>query len=305
MNYLVTGASGFIGKALCKKLLSEGHSILALTHKKTKSKQVNSPNYITIGWDETNVPAVSEQLNSLEGVFNLAGEGIASGLWTKAKKERILFSRVKTGKRLVELIRSLKKKPRFFIQASAIGYYGIESRNIENESAKRGKGFLAEVTEQWETSTSEIESMGVSRIVARIGFVLGQGGGALGMMILPFRFYLGGPVGSGNQIVSWIHLKDLIEGLTYIINQQGLSGIFNFTAPQPVNMYGLSEQLGLAINRPSWLKVPAFSLRLMMGQMAEEMLLAGNPVKPERLKSAGYEFQFPHIRNALKDIYAS
>ena len=236
-------------------------------------------------------------------IVNLAGENIASGRWTGAKKQRILQSRLDSADRIVRSIRLAERVPSAVIQASAVGYYGPRDDNPVDESAPSGTGFLADVCRQWEASTAPLDEMGIRRCVIRTGMVLGQGG-ALARMLPPFRAYLGGPPGTGLQGVSWIHLVDQVGAIRFLMERESARGAYNLTAPNPVVFRTFARILGELLHRPSGLKTPAFALRALFGEMADEILLSGQIVLPSRLLDAGFQFRFPELEGALEDILA-
>ena len=208
------------------------------------------------------------------------------------------------GKAVVEAVRLAKQKPGAVIQASAIGIYGSRGKESLGEVSESGEGFLADVARDWENSTREVESWGVRRVITRSGLVLGSSGGTLPRMLFPYRFFVGGPLGSGKQWMSWIHIQDEVASFLFLIERKDLSGVFNLTAPHPLQNRLFSRELGKALGHPSWFPVPGFLLKLIFGQMAEETILASQRVLPERLDKAGFTFAYPDLVGALTDILA-
>jgi len=242
----------------------------------------------------------SETLEGCYGVVNLAGESINSR-WTAARKERILNSRIKTTAGLVKAMTHLKNRPKVFISASAVGYYGPRGDEELSETAPAGTDFLATVCSRWEEEALRAQDLGVRVVLLRLGVVLALGGGALQQMLLPYRLFAGGPVGSGRQWFSWIHLEDLMKVIQYALNNNTLEGPVNATVPQPVTNQEFSRILGEVLHRPSWLPVPAFMMRLVFGEMAD-MLLNGQRVIPEKLVRSGFEFKYLSPRQALENL---
>jgi len=207
------------------------------------------------------------------------------------------------GDAVVKAVQSVKKKPEVFIQASAIGYYGDKGDKLLDETSPPGKGFLSEVTKKWEASTAALETC-TRRIVIRTGMVLGANGGALVRLVQPFRYFLGGHTGTGEQWNSWIHIEDVIQSILFLMESKDLKGVFNLTAPYSLKNKDFCQSVGTVLRRPSWLPVPGFILRLLFGELAKEALLSGQRVYPKRLEKSGYKFNFPEARQALVDILA-
>lgn len=299
MRAIIAGGTGFIGRALCAELLEYDWEIIILSRNPGRVSELFPSGVIGMDWNGGGHWA--SLLNSDTVVVNLAGENIASGRWSKAKKNRILESRLKAGQRIVKAIASVESKPRALIQASAVGYYGPHKSTPQNEDCASGSGFLADVARQWEESTLPVEAMGVRRAVIRTGIVLGNGG-ALARMLTPFRCFLGGPVGHGHQGMSWIHLADEVGAIRFLMENEQESGPYNLVSPNPSDGNRFAQVLGNVLNRPSRLRVPPAALRLLFGQMADEVLLSGQFVLPEALLQAGYEFRFPDLETALRDI---
>ena len=255
-----------------------------------------------VQWDARTPTGWDHEADGAHAIINLAGENLASGRWNQARKSRILQSRLDTTKAIVEIVKSLHNKPKVVILASAIGYYGPRGDDQLDEAAAPGEGFLANVCRQAERFAEEIQGLGVRCAIIRSGVVLGRSGGALPRMILPFRLYLGGHLGSGRQWCSWISLDDEVAAIRFLMENENLQGVFNLTAPQPVTMKEFCHILGRVLNRPAWLNVPAFAAQLALGEMADEMLLSGQRVLPVRLPAAGFKFKYPDLEEALSDI---
>jgi uncharacterized protein (TIGR01777 family) len=234
-------------------------------------------------------------------VVHLAGENIAAGRWTDARKRRIRESRVKSSRAVAEAIEEAADKPRVLLQGSAVGYYGPRGDEVVSEEEPPGEDFLARVCVEWEASTAGVESLGVRRAVLRTGVVLSTEGGALPKMLLPFRLFAGGPVGSGRQCFPWIHIADEVGAIRFLLENDRASGPFNLTAPEPITNRQFSRVLGEVLHRPSLLPAPAFALRLALGEMAD-MLLNGQRAVPSQLQELGYTFRFPEAEAALRDL---
>jgi uncharacterized protein (TIGR01777 family) len=233
---------------------------------------------------------------------NLAGENVASGRWTASKRQRIFQSRTQSAHAVLDAVRGARTKPAAVIQASAIGYYGSRGDEALDESSSAGTGFLAEVCRETESVVAGFDTAGVRCAVIRTGVVLGCDGGALPRLVQPFRLYAGGWIGSGRQWFSWIGLRDEIRAIRFLVENEGLRGVFNLTAPNPVTMREFCRILGMTLRKPVWAVIPAFAARLMFGQVADEMLLASQRVLPGRLTEAGFQFEYPEAKGALGAI---
>jgi len=299
---IVTGATGFIGKALCFRLESEGYKVVALSRNPEKGQRLFGPKFAVAKWDGANASEWLEYADGAHAIVNLAGENIGSGRWTSQRKQAILQSRLDAGKAVVEAVELASVKPRVVVQASAVGFYGSRGNDMIVESSSPGEGFLAAVAEEWEESTHAVESFGVRRVIVRSGVVLGAEGGALLQLLKPFRFFAGGSLGSGQQWFSWIHIKDEVNAILFLLKKKDLTGVFNLSAPHPLPQKDLARLLGKILRRPSWFSTPGFMLRTILGKLAEEMLLVSQRVTPKRLLEAGYRFLYPEAEQALKDI---
>lgn len=298
MRAIIAGGTGFIGQALVGELRGAGWEIVVLSRSPGKVAEVFGSGVIGMRWESGDWASL---LGSDTVIVNLAGESIAAGRWTREVKERILSSRVNAGRALVRAVQEAGVLPGAFVQASAVGYYGPRDNNPIDETAESGTGFLAEVCRAWEASSAALEDMGVRRVIVRTGMVLGHGG-ALARMLPPFRYFMGGPPGTGFQGASWIHLADEAGAIRFLMENQEAQGPYNLTAPNPVRFRKFARILGQTLNRPYRLNVPAFALRLLFGEMADEVLLSGQLVLPGRLVGAGYVFRFPELEGALNDL---
>jgi uncharacterized protein (TIGR01777 family) len=302
---IISGATGFIGRPLALSLADRGYDVAVLTRSREKAKALFGDRVIAVEWDGRTARGWLELAESAKAVINLAGENIGAGRWTEKRKQRILASRLDAGKAVVDSLRRAAGRPKSLIQASAVGFYGPRSNEVLDETSLPGKGFLADTVKDWESSTREAEDFGVRRVVIRSGLVLGRDGGALPRFLGPFRFFVGGPLGSGNQWLSWIHRDDEIEAIRFLLERPHLAGAFNLTAPGSVTMKEFARTLGRVMKRPSWFPVPAFLLRRLFGEMADETLLAGQRIRPAALLKAGYEFLYPDLGGALGEILGS
>jgi uncharacterized protein len=296
---VIAGASGFIGRALVEALAGAGYPIVALTRDAARRSARLRDGILAAEWDGRTVGDWARFVDGALAVVNLTGDSLAKGRWTKAKKRRILESRIAPGAALAAAVRQARAKPRAFIQGSAVGFYGSPGEDEVDETAPAGEGFLAGVVRQWEASTREVESLGVRRVVVRSGLVLGPGGGVWPSLARPFRFLIGGPLGSGRQWFSWIYLEDEVRAIRFLVEREDLSGLFNLTAPQPLREKELCRTIGTAMRRPCWIPVPAFALRFLFGEKADETLLVSQRVLPRRLVGAGFDFRYPDAAAAI------
>ncbi|HEX7402314.1 MAG TPA: TIGR01777 family oxidoreductase [candidate division Zixibacteria bacterium] len=302
MRVIITGATGFIGRALAEELAQSDYEIVALSRNPQIKSELNKISYIE--WDAKNPNGWTDYVDGAYAVVNLTGENISAGRWTRKRKEDILHSRLNAGKAIIQAVKQVNRKPKVIVQASAIGYYGSRGDEALDESSSPGTGYLPEVAQKWEISTQEVETLGVRHVIIRTGIVLGKDGGALPRLIQPFRFFVGGPLGSGKQWFSWIHLEDEIKAIRFLMENENLNGAFNLTAPSPLMMKDFCKILGRVMHRPCWLKVPGFMLRLIMGEMAEALLITGQRVQPKRLLETGYQFLYPEAELALSQIFS-
>lgn len=299
---LVTGATGFIGRALVRDLAGAGFEVVALTRGAGLGGDRLPRGVAAARWDGRTDAGWGRLADGALAIVNLAGDNLAEGRWTRAKKERILASRTGAGAAVVAAVRAARARPRVLVQASAVGAYGNAGDAELDEGSPRGAGFLAEVVRAWEGSTEEIERFGVRRAVARSGLVLGADGGVWPRLLRPFRLFAGGPLGSGRQWFPWIALDDEVRALRFLLETEELSGVFNLTAPAPLRQVDLCREIGRSLRRPCWLPVPAPLLRLVFGEKAGETLLAGQRALPRRLQAAGFEFRFPDPAAAVRAL---
>ena len=304
MRVVITGATGFIGKALCQSLVRDSHEVVALTRSPAKANTVLGGQVTSVEWDGCSSEGWSSLAEGAGAIINLAGENIGGGRWTKSMKQAILSSRLDAGRAVVEAVEDAKTKPSVVIQASGVGCYGPHGDEVLDESAPYGSDFLSDIARQWEASSKAVETMGVRMVILRTGAVLERDGGMLPRMLLPFRLFAGGPLGNGQQWLSWIHRDDEVQAIRFLLENDEAQGAFNLTAPEPVTMHDFCRLLGKAMGRPSWLSMPGFALRLLFGEMADALLLSGQRVVPKRLQEEGFEFKYPTAELALKAIMA-
>jgi uncharacterized protein (TIGR01777 family) len=292
----VTGASGLVGTELVARLRARGFEVLRLVRRAPRGKD-------EVRWDPDAGTIDRQGLAGARGAVHLAGENVASGRWTEAKKARIRDSRVRGTELLAGALAGLSPKPEVLVSASAIGYYGARGDEILHETSPRGGGFLASVCQQWEAATGAARDAGIRVVNARIGVVLSAEGGALAKMKMPFLLGLGGRIGDGSQYMSWITLDDVVSALVFAVENEGLAGPVNLVAPAPVTNASFTKTLGSVLNRPTVLPVPKFALRLGAGtEMADEMLIGGARVVPSVLQAAGFEWKHPTLEPALRSV---
>lgn len=301
MKLVVAGGSGFIGQALLQRLVNEEHEVTLLTRNSSEAGRQINPAVEIVQWDALSVGSWSSKVNGADAVLNFAGEPIAGRRWTATQKEKITRSRIDATRAIVSAIRQAEKKPSVLVNASAVGYYGSVEEGHVTETRGPGVGFLSQVCSLWESEARTAESLGVRVAMLRIGVVLGDGGGALEKMLLPFKIFVGGPIGSGKQWFPWVHRDDVIGAILYTLATPNLSGPINMTAPEVVSMKDFCSALGEVLNRPSWAPVPGFVLKIMLGEMAE-MLLTGQRVVPSKLQQHGFHFKYPNLIPALNNI---
>jgi uncharacterized protein (TIGR01777 family) len=297
MNLVVTGATGFIGTPLCARLIEQGHTLTLFTRGSPRDAGGASKRWIH--WTPGALREWGTAFNGADGVINLAGEPIAEKKWTHLQRHRIETSRVDGTNSLVQAIARAAVKPKFLISASAVGYYGPRGDETVTEETPPGDDFLSFVCREWEEEAKKAEQLGLRVARLRTGIVLGSGGGALAKMVEPFKFYVGGPLGSGQQWMSWIQLEDHIRLILELIENTQASGPVNATAPNPVRNKEFCQTLGKVLHRPCWAPVPGFALKLVLGDMAD-MLLTGQRVIPAAAQKLGFQFRYPTLEEALQ-----
>jgi uncharacterized protein len=297
-HILISGGTGFVGKHITELLTRNQYQVFILT--RNPSNKPIRDNVAYIEW-LTPQSMPEKNLPKIDAVINLAGETI-NGRWTDEKKQKILNSRLKATESLLNLAKKLPEPPSVWINASAIGYYGTSEKEIFTEQTTRnGTDFLAEVVKAWETKASEAKTLGCRTIFTRFGLILGSDGGVLPQLSLPYRFFAGGTVGSGEQWVSWVHVEDVARLIKEALENEKYEGPVNVTAPQPVTMKELCQVIGEVMNRPHWLPAPSFAFKLLFGEMSM-LILKGQQVHPEKAINLSFSFKFPHLKGALHDL---
>ena len=292
MKVLIAGASGLIGSALVPSLKSDGAEVTRLVRSTPKPGEIEwHPNQDTMD------PA---RLEGFEAVINLAGENVAGGRWTEELKRKIHDSRVNGTHLLSEAMAKLAQRPRVFLCASATGFYGDRDDEVLDEHSDSGGGFLAGVCREWEQATEPALAAGVRVVNLRFGVIIAREGGMLAKLLTPFKMGMGGKVGSGKQIISWVAIDDAVSAIKLALNEETFRGPVNVVAPNPVTNEVFTKTLGHVLSRPTALAMPAFAARLAFGEMADEMLLTSQHVVPKRLTDAGFQYQYPELEAALR-----
>jgi uncharacterized protein len=300
VKVLVTGASGFIGSALCDSLLVRGDTVVGLTRDPERARRTN-PSVLWHAWEPILERPPADAFENVDGVVNLLGEKI-NQRWTDEAKQRIVESRRTGTHNLIGTIAGLERKPAVLVNQSAIGFYGDRGEAIVDESAQPGEGFDAEVVREWEKAAHEVEGTGVRLVVVRTGHVLDPSGGMLKELLRPFKLGVGGPLAGGRQYVSWVHIDDEVGILLWALDNEKVSGTVNSTAPNPVTNRQLSKALGRALGRPAVVPVPGLTLDLMYGSEFGAVLRGGQRVAPRRALDLGYGFRHPQLDEALADL---
>jgi uncharacterized protein (TIGR01777 family) len=299
MRILMSGASGLIGSSLIPYLTSCGHAVDRLVRRSARAGSGEIP------WNPSAGILDASSVEGFDAIVHLAGENIARGRWTAARKRQILESRTRGTRLLAETLSRLARPPRVLVSASAIGFYGDRGGEILQEDAKPGKGFLPEVCVAWEEATRAASEKGIRVATPRIGIVLSTAGGALARMLLPFRMGVGGKIGSGGQYMSWITMDDLIGVICHSVEDDSLAGPINAVVPRPVTNLEFTKTLGRVLSRPAVFPLPGSAARLLLGEMADELLLASTRVEPAKLLAAGYQFKYSELEAALRHVLAS
>jgi uncharacterized protein (TIGR01777 family) len=296
---IISGATGFIGRALCQALHHD-YEIIALSRDASRGAGVIGQWVEVVEWDARTAGTWARQAEGAHAIINLAGENLAAGPWTQSRRASIVQSRTNSAGAIVDAVSGVRAKPAVVIQASGINFYGPRGDELLTEDAGVGSGFLADVCRRTEATAAQVERSGVRHVALRSGLVLGRKGGVLPRFVTPYRFFVGGTLGSGRQWLPWISLEDEIRAIRFLMENQNLHGAFNLAAPNPVTMGEFSHTLGRVLGRPAWTNVPAFVLRLVFGRMADEVLLASLKAVPKRLLEAGFTFRYPQLQAALE-----
>lgn len=294
MNYLITGGTGFVGKKLVNKLHEEQHHTYILTRSPESYEDTEQATYI--GYDVN-----ASELPTIEGVVNLAGESLF-GYWTKQRKENILNSRIETTRKLLDIISKLEDTPNVLVSGSAVGYYGMSEELIFTEKThKASEDFLGTVTKKWEDTAKKAEKMGIRTVFTRFGVILGDGEGALPLMSLPVKLFVGGKIGDGEQWITWVHIDDVVNLIIFCLEHEGISGPVNVTAPEPKRNKDFMKTLAQVLHRPYWFTTPSFLIQTSLGEMSQ-LITKGQYVWPAKAINANYQFQYPKLKDALKSL---
>lgn len=300
MRVIITGGTGLIGRALAKSFSHDGHEVILLTRNPRPDAELPT-GVQQVKWDAATATGWGHLADGAGAIINLAGENLADGRWDEESKKRIYTSRINAGKAVVEAVRNAKTKPNMLIQSSAVGYYGGRNDEVLTEASSPGADFLAQLCFDWEASTAAVESMGVRRAILRTGLVLSNEGGAWPKIVLPFKLFAGGPIGSGKQYWPWIHIDDVVGIIRFLIDNESANGVFNMTAPTPLANKEFGNKLGSVMGRPAYFPVPSFGLKILFGEMSM-ILLEGQRAIPKRLQEMGYTFKYPTAEAAFKEL---
>jgi uncharacterized protein (TIGR01777 family) len=296
MKVLISGASGLVGTAVADALRKDGHTVGKFV------RPGGTPRDGDVRWDPANGTVDLAAMEGADAVICLSGASVGEGRWTAERKKVLRSSRVDLTRVLVESLGKLKRKPRVFVAASAIGYYGNRSDEILTESSTAGNDFIALLARDWETESMRAEAAGIRTVILRFAVILSPKGGALARMVLPFKLGAGGRLGSGKQWMSWVAEEDVVEIVRSVIADERMRGPVNVAAPGPVQNAEFTRVLAKVLHRPSIFPAPAFALRIALGEMADELLLASQRVIPEKLRAAGYRFRYENLKPALQDL---
>lgn len=295
MKILISGASGLVGTHLIPTLLAKGNQVYKLVRHAPRGMD-------EIEWDAEKGFTDEEQLENFDAVIHLAGDNVASENWSEEKKRKIRDSRVVGTRVLVDALKRRINPPKHFVSASAIGFYGSREAEIVNEESAVGKGFLPEICQEWENEALKAANFGARVVMLRIGVVLAKDGGALAKMLTPFKFGVGGIVGSGKQYMSWIALDDLIKIIHFVLENVEINGAINAVAPDAVTNEEFTRTLGKVLGRPTFLPIPEFAIKLLFGEMGETLLLEGTRVYPQKLLDAKFDFDFTNLETAMRHV---
>ena len=301
MKILMAGATGFIGKKLVKKLDEKGHEILVLTRNR-ETARFHIPIYCEIHeWDPEKSPLSTNSLKDVDAVINLSGENIASSFWTETQKRKLMDSRIMSVRRIVQAMGAMNEKPKVFISASAVGFYGNRRNEELKETSSAGEGFLSKICQSWENEITKSNDLGIRSVIFRLGMVLGHDGGALEKIIPAFKLGLGGKLGDGSQWMSWIHIKDFVDMIVYSLETDSTKGIINAVSPNPVKNIEFTKTLGRVVKRPTILPVPGIALKVGLRDLSD-LLLYSQKVSAEKICKSGFEFKYPTIEEAFKEV---
>jgi len=294
LHVVIAGGTGFLGRALAGSLRGDGHRVTVLSRRPTQTGEA--------AWPSEGAVEAASPVDGADAVINLAGASIASGRWTAARKAAIRESRVTSTRTLVRAIAVAGRKPAVFLSGSAVGYYGCLDDEVLTEDAPAGTDFLAGVCRDWEQE-AQTAAAHTRVVLLRTGLALGRDGGALPVFALPFRFLAGGRTGSGRQYMSWIHRDDWVSLVRWAMITPGVTGPLNLTAPDPVTNATFADRLGAALHRPSWLPAPTVAMKMVLGEMADALILGGQRVVPQKAIDGGFRFAYPTLDAALRALY--
>jgi uncharacterized protein (TIGR01777 family) len=305
MRIIIAGGSGLIGHALTSLLTADGDEVIILSRRPETVKGMPAGVKV-IQWDGRTVQDWGTQVSHSDGIVNLtgenlSGEGFFPTRWTKERKIRMVQSRVDSGKVLTKTVEMANVKPSVFVQASGVGYYGTQQEKSLTEEDHGGDDFSANLCKEWEASSQPVEMMGVRRVVVRTGVVLSTKRGALPLLLLPYKLWVGGPLGDGRQVYSWIHIDDEVNAIRFLIRNEKANGTFNLTSPNPMTNSEFGKTISKVVKRPHYLPIPGFAMHLAFGEVSF-LVLEGQRVLPQNLLRSGYVFKFPGLEDALKDF---
>lgn len=298
MKILITGSTGLVGTALAQGLKNTGHTVCRLIRPGTAAESIRSSEGFDVSWNPESGELGGAAVGA-DAVVNLAGASIAGRRWTAKRKQLLRASRVETTRALVAALAKMAIRPRVLVSASAIGYYGNRGEELLNEGSHPGEGFLSEIAKEWEAEVAKAEALGIRVVCTRFGVILAKDGGALRKMLTPFKLGVGGKLGSGQQWMSWITLEDVVGILHLALEDGSLRGPLNAVSPHPVRNAEFTRALAKALHRPALFPAPAFLLRLVLGEMADALLLSSQRVVPAHLERVGYHFLHPELSDAL------
>lgn len=300
MNILIPGGTGLLGTALSAELSAEGHQVWVLSRSPQRARAAGQVQFVQ--WDGKTATGWGHLVNQMDAIINLAGENIGAKRWSPQRKELIRVSRMEAGKAICDAVQNSTKRPGVLIQASGVGAYGPSGDQWLDETAAYGQDFQSRVCIDWEASTRPVEALGVRRVVIRTGLVMTRQGGWMAPLTLAFRSFASGPLGSGKQWWSWIHLDDYIQGVIHLINHPAAVGIYNLVTPNPSQMNEFGRQLARVLKRPYWIPAPAFGLRLLLGEMSD-LILLGQRASAQKMIAAGYAYRYASLRPALDNLF--
>lgn len=296
MNIMIAGGSGLLGTALTQSLLADGHKVFILSR-----GTASQPGTQTVKWDGRTPDGWGHLVNEMDGIIHLAGRSTSAWPWTAAKKKSFEDSRILPGLALVQAIQEATRRPSLFVQVSGINHYGL-SGSLADESTPPGDDFLAQLTVKWEGATKSVEELDVRRLVLRTPPVISKDNLIMKLIALPVQLFIGGPIGSGKQAFPWIHIKDWVGAVRYLMANENARGSYNLIAPTQTSLSDFTKVLANVLHRPYWFPVPAFLMRNVLGEMSV-LILEGRFSQPKRLIESGYQFQFPGPREALTDLF--